>query len=156
MICVACGIGVWRKFGTARQSWASCFLTDANHQPDRLRNRSQLLPRWRVTSSSIRSSKNSRPASHGQYLSFGSGICCRANPAPQRQGNSPPRSGPNLPCIGWPMKNRPVSLVSCLDVVLSVLASSAYNSGRWYTAPSAAVSDGAICPTCGRRWHPGW
>ncbi len=107
MICVACGIGVWRKFGTARQSWASCFLTDANHQPDRLRNRSQLLPRWRVTSSSIRSSKNSRPASPGQYLSFGSGICCRANPAPQRQGNSPPRSGPNLPCIGWPMKNRP-------------------------------------------------
>lgn len=29
---------------------------------------------------------------------------------------------------------------------MSVLASSAYNSGRWYTAPSAAVSDGAICP----------
>ncbi len=154
MICVACGIGVRRKFGTAVQCWASCFLTDANHQPDRLRNRSQLLPRWRVTSSSIRSSKNSRPASPGSI--YRSVRVFAVERIQRLNGRVIARraTGRICPFTGWPMKTARVSLVSCLVVVLSVLASSAYNSGRWYTAPSAAVSDGAICPTCGRRRHP--
>ncbi|VFS83448.1 Uncharacterised protein [Salmonella enterica subsp. enterica] len=104
---MACGSASWRKFDTARQCWSRCFLTDANHQPDRLRNRSQVLPRWKMTSSSIRSSKNSRPASPGRYLSFGSVFAVERIQRLNGRVIARCATGRIGPFTGWPMKNRP-------------------------------------------------